>query len=167
MNGIKSTLLTGLILVAGAMNAYAADVDITVNGRVVAQPCTVSTPAASIDIGDQLAANYSQAGSHSDWYTFTLELTNCPVGTSRVTATFTGTTDDTGYYQNQGDALNLQLELQDASGNNFNNGKSTSVQVNKSTQAASLSLKVRALSVKGNAQQGSIQASIDVTYTYS
>lgn len=97
----------------------------------------------------------------------TLGLTNCPVGTSSVTATFTGVADDTGYYQNQGDALNLQLELQDTHGNNLNNGNSTTVHVDGSTQSASLSLQVRALSVNGNAKQGSIQATINVTYTYS
>jgi minor fimbrial subunit len=167
MNGIKSALLAGLLLVAGTMNAHAADVTITVNGRVVAQPCAVSTPPAAVALGDLFTANFSQAGSSSAWYPVTLSLTNCPVGTSRVTATFTGVADDTGYYQNQGDALNLQLELQDTSGNNLNNGNSTTVQVNESTQSASLSLQVRALSVNGNAQQGSIQALINVTYTYS
>uniref|UniRef100_UPI001F5B4EF4 fimbrial protein n=1 Tax=Pseudomonas sp. TH34 TaxID=2796399 RepID=UPI001F5B4EF4 len=148
------------------MNTYAADVNIIVNGRVVAQPCTVLAPPV-VDLGDQFATDYSQAGSRSGWYPVTLSLTNCPVGTSGITATFTGPADDTGYYQNQGDALNLQLELQDANGNNLNNGNSSTVQVNESTQAATLSLRVRALSVKGNAQQGSIQASINVTYTYS
>ncbi|QJI37844.1 fimbrial protein [Pseudomonas sp. ADAK13] len=167
MNGIKAALLAGLLLTAGIMNADAADVTITVNGRVVAHPCTVSTPPAAVVLGDLYASDFSQAGASSAWYPVTLGLTDCPVGTSRVTATFTGTADNTGYYQNQGNALNLQLELQDTSGKNLNNGNSTSVQVNESTQSASVSLQVRALSVNGNATQGSIQALINVTYTYS
>lgn len=168
MNGMKAGLLAGLLLVTCVMNAQATpDVTITITGRVVAHPCTVSAPPAAVDLGDLFAADFSQAGSKSAWYPVTLSLTNCPVGTSAVTATFTGVADNTGYYQNQGDALNLQLELQDAAGNNLNSGNSTHVQVNESTQSASLSLQVRALTVNGNATQGSIQALINVTYTYS
>lgn len=167
MSVMKAALLTGLLLLTGSMSASAADVVITVSGKVVAKPCTVSTPSAVVALGDLLTSNFSQAGSISAWYPVTLNLTNCPVGTSRVTATFTGPTDGTGYYQNQGDALNLQLQLQDTNGNNLNNGKSTTVSVTESTQSASLTLQVRALSVNGNAKQGSIQAVINVTYTYS
>jgi minor fimbrial subunit len=167
MNSMMAALLAGVLLANGTLTANATDVTITVNGRVVAKPCTVSTPSAAVSLGDLFTVNYVQAGSSSAWYPVTLSLTNCPVGTSSVTATFTGTTDNTGYYQNQGDATNLQLELQDTSGNNLNNGNSTAVQVNESTQAANLSLQVRALSVNGNAKPGSIRALINVTYTYS
>lgn len=66
-------------------------------------------------------------GSASGWHDVTLDLSNCPVGTSRVTATFSGTADSTGYYKNQGTAGNLQLELQDTSGARFNNGTSKTV----------------------------------------
>jgi minor fimbrial subunit len=51
-----------------------------------------------------------------------LDLSNCPVGTSRVTASFSGTADATGYYKNQGTAGNIQLELQDDGGTTLNNG---------------------------------------------
>ncbi|TXE51213.1 type 1 fimbrial protein [Serratia ureilytica] len=164
---IKKVLLAGLLLINGSLSAYAADVTITINGRVVAKPCTVSTPSAAVDLGDLFTFNYAQAGAGSPWHPVTLNLTNCPIGTSRVTATFTGTTDSTGYYKNQGGATNLQLELQDTSGNNLNNGKTKIVQVNDSNQSATLPLQVRALSVNGNAKQGSIQAVINVTYTYT
>ncbi|NLU19061.1 MAG: type 1 fimbrial protein [Serratia liquefaciens] len=164
---IKNIMLAGALLFTTTFSAHAADVTITVNGRVVAKPCTVSTPSATVDLGDLFTFNYIQAGSGSAWHPVTLNLTNCPIGTSRVTAKFTGTTDSTGYYKNQGGATNLQLELQDTSGNNLNNGKTKAVQVDDSTQSASLPLQVRALSVNGNAKQGSIQAVINVTYTYA
>nr|WP_240987348.1 fimbrial protein [Erwinia piriflorinigrans] len=151
----------------GILSAHAADVTITVNGRVVAKPCTVSTPSATVNLGDLFAFNFVQAGSGSAWYPVTLNLTDCPIGTSRVTATYTGITDSTGYYKNQGDATHLQLELQDTSGNNLNNGKTQTVQVDDSAQSASMPLRVRALSVNGNAEQGSIRAVINVTYTYA
>ncbi|MDI3197816.1 type 1 fimbrial protein [Serratia ureilytica] len=167
MTSIKSILLAGMLIFTAALYAHAADVTITVNGRVVAKPCTVATPSAAVDLGDLFTFNYVQAGSGSAWHPVTLNLTNCPIGTSRVIATFTGTADGAKYYKNQGGATNLQLELQDTNGNNLGNGKTTAVQVDDATQAASLPLQVRALSVKGNAKQGSIQAVINVTYTYA
>ncbi|VFS86539.1 P pilus assembly protein, pilin FimA [Kluyvera cryocrescens] len=89
------------------------------------------------------------------------------MGTSRVTASFSGTSDSTGYYQNQGTAKNIQLELQDNSGNTLNTGATTSVQVDEASQSAHFPLQVRALSVNGGATQGTIQAVINVTYTYA
>ncbi|STW04829.1 fimbrial protein FimG [Klebsiella grimontii] len=105
-------------------------------------------------------------GSASGWHDVTLDLSNCPVGTSRVTATFNGTADSTGYYKNQGTAGNLQLELQDTSGARFNNGTSKTVAVNDATQSTRFPLRVRALTVNGGPTQGTIQAVINVTYTW-
>ncbi|STV75831.1 type 1 fimbrae adaptor subunit FimG [Klebsiella michiganensis] len=66
-----------------------------------------------------------------------LTLSNCPVGTSRVTASFSGTADATGYYKNQGTAGNIQLELQDEGGTTLNTGARKEVQVDDATQSAS------------------------------
>ncbi|MEI6940162.1 type 1 fimbrial protein, partial [Klebsiella pneumoniae] len=78
-----------------------------------------------------------------------------------------GMVDNTGYYKNQGTAGNIQLELQDDSGRRLNNGAAKLVQVDDSSQSASFPLKVRVLSVKGGATQGTIQAVINVTYSYA
>jgi type 1 fimbria pilin len=74
-------------------------VTITVNGKVVAKPCTIATPKATVDLGDLYTFNMLSPGSASGWHDVTLDLSNCPVGTSRVTATFSGTADSTGYYK--------------------------------------------------------------------
>ncbi|WP_409418451.1 fimbrial protein, partial [Klebsiella pneumoniae] len=107
------------------------------------------------------------AGSASAWHSVALDLSNCPVGTSRVKATFSGTADSTGYYKNQGTAGNIQLELQNEDGTTLNNGSSQSVQVDEASQSARFPLQVRALSVNGGATQGTIQAVINVTYTFA
>ncbi|EOW4323071.1 fimbrial protein [Escherichia coli] len=75
--------------------------------------------------------------------------------------------DSTGYYKNQGTAQNIQLELQDDSGNTLNTGATKTVQVDDSSQSAHFPLQVRALTVNGGATQGTIQAVISITYTYS
>ena len=68
------------------------DVTITVNGKVVAKPCTVSTTNATVELGDLYTFSLVSAGSSSAWHSVALELSNCPVGTSRVTASFSGST---------------------------------------------------------------------------
>ncbi len=71
----------------------AADVTITVNGRVVAKPCTIQTKEANVNLGDLYTRNLQQPGSASGWHNITLSLTDCPVETSAVTAIVTGSSD--------------------------------------------------------------------------
>ena len=165
-NWKKITISILGLLFSQIATTYAADVTVTVNGSVVAKPCTVATKNANVDLGDLYTFNLISAGSASEWHSIALDLTNCPIGTSAVTATFKGTADTTGYYKNQGTAGNIQLQLQNSGGTNLNNGAQQKLQVNDSTLAISFPLRVRALSVKGGATQGTIQAVIDVTYTY-
>ncbi|ELP5717370.1 TPA: fimbrial protein [Enterobacter ludwigii] len=159
-------LLAGA-LASGISTLKAADITLTVNGKVVARPCTVSITTASVDLGDLYTYNLASSGSTSPWHSTMLELSNCPIGTSRVVATFSGAADSTGYYKNQGTAGNIQLELQDNSGTTLNNGAQKAVQVDASSQSARFPLQVRALSVNGGVTPGTIDAVISITYTYA
>ena len=162
---MTTALILGL-LSAQITSTQAADVTITVNGSVVAKPCTVVTKTANVDLGDLYTFNLAAPRSASPWHAVSLDLVNCPIGTSAVTATFKGTADATGYYKNQGSATNIQLQLQDMAGNDLNNGMQKKLPVSDLTLSTSFPLQVRALSVKGGTTQGTIQAVIDVTYTY-
>ncbi|HBQ2948519.1 TPA: type 1 fimbrial protein [Klebsiella pneumoniae] len=86
-------LLAGLLTASASLRA--ADVTLTVNGKVVARPCTVSTVNATVELGDLYTFSLIGAGSASAWHSVALDLSNCPVGTSRVKATFSGTADST------------------------------------------------------------------------
>ena len=163
---LKMILLAASLL-AFVCPAFSADINITVNGRVEARPCTVSTTDVDVDLGDLYTFSFVAPGSVSAWHDATLNLTNCPTGTSRVTATFSGPTDETGYYRNSGTAKNIQIELQDDRGARFNNGSNKPLQLPANSRNIRFPLQVRALSVNGGATQGSIQAVISVTYTYS
>lgn len=167
MNGTPRGWLLASVLALAVTPLQAADITITVNGKVVAKPCTVSTTQATVELGDLYTFSLVSAGAASAWHSVALDLSNCPVGTSRVTASFSGTADATGYYKNQGTAGNIQLELQDDGGTTLNNGATKSVQVDDTTQSARFPLQVRALTVNGGATQGTIQAVISVTYTYA
>lgn len=144
----------------------AADVTITVNGRVVAKPCTIQTKEANVNLGDLYTRNLQQPGSASGWHNITLSLTDCPVETSAVTAIVTGSTDNTGYYKNEGTAENIQIELRDDQDAALKNGDSKTVIVDEITRNAQFPLKARAITVNGNASQGTIEALINVIYTW-
>jgi minor fimbrial subunit len=159
-------LLAGVLAVASSA-PQAADVTITVNGSVVARPCTISTPTANVELGDLHTFDLVSPGASSAWHSVTLDLTSCPTGTSRVTASFSGTADGTDYYKNLGSAGKIQLELQDESGVRLGNGRSKTVPVNDATQSAKFPLRVRAVTVNGGATQGNIQAVINITYTWA
>lgn len=158
--------LLPLLLVAPVV-LRAADVTITLNGKVVARPCFISTSKANVDLGDLYTFSLTSPGSGSAWYDVALDLTSCPVGTTRVIASFSGTADSTGYYKNLGTAGNIQLELQDNLGQTLNTGAKKVVQVDDVSQSAHFPLKVRALTVNGGVTQGTIQAVINVTYTWA
>lgn len=163
---ISGLILAGLLL-SSVFAVQAADVTITVTGRVVAAPCTVSTTSASVDLGDLQTYSLKLPGSSSAWHDVVLNLTNCPAGTTSVTALFSGTSGDSGYYRNQGTAQNIEIQLQDSEGNPLNNGGHKTISVGETTASASFTLKVRAITVNGGVTQGNIQSVINVTYTYS
>lgn len=159
--------LFALLLLAASPVLQAADVTITLNGKVVARPCFISTSKASVDLGDLYTFSLTSPGSGSAWYDVALDLTRCPIGTTRVVASFSGAADSTGYYKNLGTAGNIQLELQDNLGQTLNTGAKKAVQVDDVSQSAHFPLKVRALTVNGGVTQGTIQAVISVTYTWA
>lgn len=145
----------------------ASDVTITINGKVVAEPCTIATKTTNVDLGNMSSTSLASAGSYSDWQTVTLNLTNCPVGTSSVVATFSGTSDSSGsYFLNQGTAGNIAVQLADSSGNNITNGGTLTSAVSDSTLAAAFNLEIRAISPGGSTTQGTIQSLVNVTYTW-
>lgn len=166
MKTIYSGVICAVLCLAAAA-VQAADVTITITGQVVAKPCTISTTTANVSLGTLSTSTLQSAGSVSDWKTVALDLTNCPVGTSSVKATFTGTSDSTGtYFLNQGTAGNIAVQLADSSGNNITNGGTLTSAVSDSSLSSTFNLEVRAISSAGSATQGSIQSVVDVTYTW-
>lgn len=167
MRKLLAKISTALALIGSIPVASAVDVTITVTGQVVAKPCNIETTNANVDLGGIPTFSLASAGAASDWKTVTLNLSDCPIGTSKVKATFSGTSDLTGnYFLNQGTATNVALQLADSSGSNVVNGGSLTSQVSDSTLATSFNLEVRAITPSGSATQGSIKSTINVTYTW-
>ncbi|WP_207228905.1 type 1 fimbrial protein [Escherichia coli] len=79
---------------------------------------------------------------------------------------FTVDLQNTGYYKNEGTAENIQIELRDDQDATLKNGDSKMVIVDEITRNAQFPLKARAITVNGNASQGTIEALINVIYTW-
>ncbi|MBL5903543.1 fimbrial protein [Serratia fonticola] len=108
-----------LTIAAGIMSSAVQATDLTINGMVVATPCTVDTASVSqdVDFGQVRLNEMRVAGNASDWQSFEIKLVNCPQNTTSVTVTFSGipASNDATLYANAGTAPNATVQLaQDA-----------------------------------------------------
>ncbi|MBK6272933.1 fimbrial protein, partial [Klebsiella michiganensis] len=96
----------------------------------------------------------------------------CPVGTSSVTAHFTGPVDgaDPDLYANVSSpdsSRNVAIELQRITGSiNAGSGKSIAVDVDNNRQAI-FDMRARIFSVAGDATAGHISAMVVMNFTYN
>lgn len=160
---IKNRFLPAILLI-NSFELNANDVVITVTGRVVALPCTVDTTQLTLDLGQIYASTLAQPGSSGAWVNGTIRLSNCPDITSGVTASFSGQQGNS-FYKNNGTARNVDIQLQSISGVNLSNGSFLQVPVSLQKNAE-LPIRARVYSAHGNASDGTIQGTINVTYTY-
>lgn len=138
----------------------------TISANVAAEPCTIDSSSSIQDLGDLYAINITGKGTYKN---FSLVLSNCGAGTTGVTATFTGTADTLApawYYQNTGTATGIGIELASAGGNSgLGNGSTMTVSVD-SSRKATFNLSTR-INREGTPTPGTVQAIINITYTYS
>lgn len=172
MKKLTSALLLSLIS-AAAFNAGAADtVTINVTGKVVASPCTTinsGNPTLDVNLGDAIQANtLADAGSGTPLIKFDLPLEHCPVGTSNVKATFSGTADTSPELWKNGaakPAANTAVELSEQdTGTIVSNGSTLNAGVSDGN--ATFKLQARAVSSAGSAGPGDISSTIVVAFEY-
>ncbi|RDL19484.1 fimbrial protein [Serratia fonticola] len=169
---------TALCLALGGMgisySALAVDARIKITGTVKASPCTVDAVGGDVNVNlGEIKAHTLTAGAGSDWQSFSLDLSDCPVSTTNVTAAFTGTAADesTDLYKNEAanPAGAVQIEMVDGSSSanrRLGSGSDMTVAVDHSTNKASFPLKARAFSTNGGATPGSIEGVVQVALTY-
>lgn len=158
--------LTSIAAIADAVN-------ISVTGNVVASPCVINGGSANlnVDLGSTIQASaLASAGSTSSPVAFTLPITACPVGTSTVQVTFSGTPDPVAgasYYKSTGTATNVAVGLYQASnGNLLGNGTSVTQTV-QGDRTASLAMQAKAYSSAGSVMPGTINSVIVATMQYN
>lgn len=163
---ISVMLITLLACGAFPVRAATGTGYFTISATVTAGPCTVDTSSSTQDFGDVFAGDITGKGEYKN---FSLTLSNCPAGTSSVTATFSGTADATApswYYKNSGSATGIGIELaSNGGGVGLGNGKTMTAAVDNSRKAT-FNLSAR-INKEGTPMPGTILATVTVTYSYA
>lgn len=154
-------------LYADSTTVEEIDITVTVNGRVVVGSCTPTfVSPTEIYLGNHYT--YNMVTNGTGWQLITLGLGNCPIGTTYITATFSGLeATDPAYYKNEGTAENVIIELKEqVSGKNLNNGASIKTHIDNVKRYGVFILEVRALTKETSVTEGDIKSTITVTYSY-
>lgn len=169
----QQTLLALLVLSAGVSQVIAAT-QVNITGVVVASPCTVDTTNSdlNVDLGTNIqATSLATAGVTSTAKPFQLVVKDCPAGTTKVTAAFSGSADSAagGRYattSGTGMASNVAVEVaRTASLTTLQNPGSTMDATVVGTSATFL-LSASAYS-KGAVTPGNIAAVMSVDFSYN
>ncbi|MGK7247197.1 S-fimbrial adhesin protein SfaS precursor [compost metagenome] len=167
-------LIAALVISTTSLAAHAADTTITINGKVTAAACTINNNGAyTVTMPDVTAATLNPANSFGTWKAFDVALSNCPAGTSTVTATFDGTADsrDAAKYANTtgtGYATNVAVQVQNRSGTVADKGKNSTMTVNvDGSKNATFDLQARPYSTPGSATVGDINTVVLMNFTYN
>ncbi|HBE9178829.1 TPA: type 1 fimbrial protein [Serratia fonticola] len=174
MNKFAKGLIAALVVGSCSLAAHAADTTININGKVIAAACTINNSGAyTVTMPDVTAATLNPPSSFGTWKSFDVTLSNCPVGTSSVTATFDGTADvaDAAKYANTtgtGYATNVSVQVQNRSGTPADKGKNSTMTVNvDGTKNATFDLQARPFSTPGGASVGDINTVVLMNFTYN
>lgn len=180
MTQVSSLLSTGAALflaVACTVTSPASASDSTVNvtASIVASPCKVASDSVvEVDLGKVWTSELTDANDASKWVAFQINLVDCPVNTTQVTATMSGSPDPDfpDYYINTGSTdgsssgKNVAIDVMDEAGLlQLSNGKTMTVNVDNS-HAAVFNMKSRMITPTGKATSGKVAGAMEVTMTY-
>ncbi|HGM5492470.1 TPA: fimbrial protein [Serratia fonticola] len=155
----------------------AADPAINLTGRVIAAACTVETGLASgktVELGTVRRTALQHPGDAGAWNAFTLNLLNCPVGTTKTTVTFTGTPDgdDSTLFANTepapGAAQSVAVQMAQDSDRSriISNSDTLTVNIDAGTHTASFPLAARLYASADNVQAGRVSSTVLVNFSY-
>lgn len=181
-------LLLSVAVVAGlgvaAMaprTAAAVDGTVTINGKVLAQTCTVegktyqangtlsSAANKTVNLPNVLAPTLNAAGSSAGRTGFSIVVANCDAGLSNVTTTFSGTGIDTttGALTNSAGTNGVQVQLLDSSQNPITLTSAYAMpSVALTSGGATLQYYAQYYSKNGNATAGTVTSSVAFTLSY-
>lgn len=173
---LLNMLLPALVVLPGTTALAADTASVKVTGKVVASACTVDTGLGSgktVDLGTLGRTKFQFAGNAGEWADFSLNLTDCPQGTTRSIVTFTGDADgdDATLFANtepgSGAASNVAIQL--TKGDDHN-----AVLSNNSTLEAAVDtgrniifpLSARLITPTGGTQPGKVSGTVMVNFAY-
>ncbi|QBH97633.1 type 1 fimbrial protein [Limnobaculum zhutongyuii] len=167
-----TTIVTTFLLFSLGINA--APVTVNITGKVIAAACTIDNSGSyDVIMPDVTAATLSGANTYGGWKEFEVTLSNCPAGTTSVTAKFSGTADgnDANKYANTtgtGYATNVSVQVQNRSCTVDDKGNNSTMTVNvDASKKATFDLQARPYSTPGNATVGNIKTVAMMDFTYN
>jgi len=179
---LSAALVAGFGVAALApRTAAAVDGTVTINGKVLAQTCTVegktyqangslSTAAnKTVPLPNVLAPALNAAGSTAGRTGFTIAVAGCDAGLSSVTTTFSGTGIDTttGALTNTAATNGVQVQLLDSSQNPITLTSSYNMPaVALVSGGATLQYYAQYYAKNGNATAGTVTSSVAFTLSY-
>lgn len=175
LSNYKKGLIT-LAVIGGLIssNAFADPVTINITGKVTAAACTIDNSGTyNVVMPDVTAATLSTGNTFGGWKEFDVTLSNCPAGTTSVTAKFSGTADgnDANKYANTtgaGYATNVSVQVQNRSGTVADKGNNSTMTVNvDGSRKATFDLQARPFSTPGGATVGNIKTVALMDFTYN
>lgn len=151
--------------------------DVIVSGKVIASSCTVSPVLAGgqeVNLGTLGKTRFQNANDAGDWKSFSLNLSNCPAGTSQTKVTFTGTPDGTNatLFANTEPvataAPNMAVQMAEGADHSvvLSTNSTMTVAVDTLTGTATFPLAARMYTPSGGVQAGNVTSSVLVNFTY-
>lgn len=143
--------------------------ELAITGTVVASPCIIApdTVKGDVDLGKVFTNSLHSAGDSTNWVGFSLNLNECPPTTTKVVVHFTGATysEYPVYFNNTGTSKNVAIEVADEAGGRISNTSTRNLTVNSQHQAT-LNLKGRMTSPKGDAIAGSVSGLMELAFDF-
>ncbi|MBK5143074.1 fimbrial protein [Budviciaceae bacterium BWR-B9] len=142
---------------------------------MTASACTVNPILAAgqeVNLGTQGRTKFQAANDAGAWENFTLNLTNCPAGTTQSTVTFSGTPDGTNstLFANTepaaSAATHMAVQMVKEADHNAILSNNSTMTVNISAGSATFPLAARLYTPLGEAGAGKVSSSVLVGFTY-
>ncbi|WMY75331.1 fimbrial protein [Buttiauxella selenatireducens] len=164
--------IAAVCLLMGMTSLCQADpVTLNITGNIVASPCQISSDSVTkaVDLGQNIQASDLQTGGlATTWIPFTIDLTSCPGGTTKVIMTMHGSADPVNpndMYHSTGTAQNVSVQLQSQAADLMGDGKSLSGNI--ASNAYSYQMRARAYTQNGGVTPGTIVATVTATFVYN
>jgi len=149
-------------------------IPLNVKGNIYYLPCDVSTDTKyqEVNFGTRLKIDFQTAGTASEWKTFSLNVENCPAGTTKATVIFDGVTDgdDATHFANMAAsdaAQNIALQITNTDhSTTYKNQDRMTIAINGSTGKGEFPLAARLYSTQGGAKVGKFESVVQLTFTY-
>lgn len=143
--------------------------EISLTGKVIANPCIVDTNTRSkqVELPKGQIRRLATAGTGGEWVDFQLQLNECPAYLTQATVNFSGTPDnnDSKAFKNNGTSKNIALQLK-AQDTLYGNGMSLRSPIDAKTHKAYFPLSARMYTPTGGASSGTFNSVVNLTFTY-